>query len=364
MIYLDNAATTFRKPKSVIKAARQFYGNPGRGGHRIAEKAGEIIFECREELAKLFTVLDSSRIAFTKNTTEALNIAILGTLATSDHCIISSMEHNSVARAVVASGAEFSIAQANKKGELKVEEIEKHIKGNTKLVCISHVSNVNGAVQNIKEIGKFLRNNEILFLVDAAQSAGVYDISCLDCNIDFLAFPGHKSLYGLSGTGGLYVRDGIEIAPRIFGGTGSMSERLEQPTFMPDSLESGTLNTSGIAALLEGVKFAKSHDLYSHEKYLTKLLIDGLKNIKKIKVYSENSVGVVAFNVRGKDSVTLSNELSLKHGVALRGGYHCAILAHKTLGTDRIGGAARASFGYYNKKSDVDKLLKALTKSI
>lgn len=369
MIYLDNAATTLKKPRGVKRATAKSYANAGRGGHKLAFDASMEILECREALAELFTILDPSRIAFTANTTQALNYAIKGVIRKGDHTIISSMEHNSVARPAFSfedGFAEVSIAEADSNGLVTLESIEREIRTNTRLIAILHASNVCGTINPIEEIGALASDNGILFLVDAAQSAGILPINVLDAHIDLLAFAGHKALFGPQGTGGLYVRSGVDLMPIIQGGTGSMSESMQQPSFMPDLLESGTLNTAGIAGLHEGVKFIKQIGLErirEHEEDLTKRIIEAFMNMKSVTVYGEKDAkkqtGVVGFNVEGHDCVEVANLLSARYNIATRAGFHCAPLAHHTLGTETCG-MVRASVSWFTTRRDVEKLIDSI----
>ena len=262
MIYMDNAATTYPKPESVYDAVDHFNrclgGNPGRGSHQATLKAGSILLDAREALSRLFNIKDCEQIAFTANITESLNIALKGYLHPGDHVISSSMEHNAVARPLYSlsqQGVEWTAVACAGDGSLDPQEIRKAIKPNTRAVCLLHASNLTGTIMPIAEVGKICQENGLLFIVDSAQSAGVLPINVEEQNIDVLAFTGHKGLLGLQGTGGLYVAPGIEISPLKEGGTGSFSEYLQHPEFMPDHLESGTPNTPGIVGLLAGVNF-------------------------------------------------------------------------------------------------------------
>jgi len=369
MIYLDNAATTLVKPDSVkremAKCMRSFCANSGRGGHRISILAGEKVYDCREKLAMLFNVRNPANIAFTLNTTMALNLAIKGILKNATHVVISGMEHNSVLRPIIHSGVRYSIAKADTTGLVTAKSVEEAICGDTGLIIITHASNIVGTINKISEIGEVAKRHNIPLLVDAAQTSGVIPIDVEQCNISMLAFAGHKMLYGPTGTGGLYVSPDIKLDTIIEGGTGSLSESLIQPDFMPDHLESGTLNTVGIVGLLEGVKFVIKNTpeaIHQKEMFLTKRLISEIKNIKGVKVYgAEERVGVVGFSVDGIDSVTVSTMLDEDYNIASRGGMHCAILAHKSIGTQRLG-LARLSVSYFTKTNEIDKAINAVNK--
>ena len=368
MIYLDNAATTYMKPRKVFEATGKSYANPGRGGHKLACAAGDIIYKCREALCDFLSAENPCNIIFTCNTTDALNIAIKGLIKQGDHVITSGMEHNSVIRPLIGVGADISIAMPDLAGRVDASKILPLIRDNTRLIAITHASNICGTINPIREIGSLSRSHGIPFLVDAAQTAGVFPINVQDANIDFLAFAGHKLLFGPQGTGGLYIKNPDLLTPFREGGTGSLSESLEQPNFLPDKFESGTLNTNGIAGLLEGVKFITRTGLdtiSSREEELTELLLEGLKTMPNVTIYGEpeavGRVGVVGFNIEGIDCVDVSAALSEKYGIASRAGLHCAALAHKSMGTTDIG-MIRLSVSFLNKKSDIKIALGALKK--
>lgn len=369
MIYLDNAATTLIKPYSVINACNAWlakYGaNPGRGGHKLSLNAGNKVYECRELIAKLFNIERPENIIFTLNTTMALNIAIKGFIKSGMHIVISGMEHNSVYRTVANSGCPYTIAEADPTGYVSVESIKKATRPNTRLIVLTHASNVVGTVNPIKQIGEFAKSKNITFLVDAAQSAGVLDIDVKRDNIDMLAFAGHKMLMGPTGTGGLYVSPNIQLNPVLYGGTGSVSESAEQPDFLPDRLESGTLNVVGIAGLCEGVRYVLKNTpkaIRNHEAMLTERLLKGLYNMNNITIYGgTDRVGIVSFSVKDKDSITVCNMLDTM-GIAARGGLHCAPLAHKSLNTD--GGLVRLSVGCFNTPKHIDYAVDAIYKIV
>lgn len=286
-----------------------------------------------------------------------------------DHVITSSMEHNSMIRPLMAlkeKGIEVTIVKANEEGKIDPEDIKEAITKKTKMIAITHASNVTGTIMPIEEIGNIAREMNLIFLVDAAQTVGVLPIDVEKQNIDLLAFPGHKGLYGPQGTGGLYVRKSIEILPLEEGGTGSKSESMYQPDLMPDKLESGTPNTPGIAGLKEGVKFVKSvgiKNIYQQEKRLTKILIEGLKEIKGVKIYGpqkvEERVGVVSITLKDSDVGEISYILDRDFDIATRAGLHCAPLAHSTIGTLKTG-TLRFGIGYFNTEEEVEKAIKAI----
>lgn len=372
MIYFDNAATSFPKPEDVyreIDKVMRSCGNPGRGSHRLAIESGRYILEARQELCQLFNIKNPMRVIFTLNTTDSLNIALKGFLNPGDHVITSSMEHNSMIRPLKAledKGISVTIVKCDKCGNIDINDIRKEIKQNTKLIAMTHASNVTGTIFPIREIGSIARENDIAFLVDAAQTAGNYPIDVDKDNIDLLAFPGHKSLYGPQGTGGLYVRENIKLKTLKEGGTGSSSESIYQPDIMPDMLESGTPNTPGIAGLKEGVKFVRKigvDNIRKHEMMLTRKFIDGLKDISNVTFYGnediENRIGVVSLNIKDIDSGEVSYILDKVYDIATRSGLHCSALAHKTIGTIKTG-TVRFGIGYFNTEKDIDKAIKAI----
>ena len=373
MIYMDNAATSFPKPESVYTAVDHFNrclgGNPGRGSHQATLKAGSILLDAREALSHLFNIKDCEQIAFTANVTESLNIALKGFLHPGDHVISTSMEHNAVARPLYTlsqQGVEWTPVACAGDGSLDPEEISKAIKPNTRMVCMLHASNLTGTIMPIAEAGKICRENGLVFLVDSAQTAGVLPLDVEAQYIDLLAFTGHKGLLGLQGTGGLYVSSGIEIKPLKEGGTGSFSEHLQHPAFMPDRLESGTPNTPGIVGLLTGVEFILQtgrENIHRHEQELTEMLLDGLREIKGIKIYgphdSKRQTAVIAFNIDDVDCGELSMQLDYQYGIVTRSGLHCTPLGHQTIGTLESG-SCRLSPGYFTTKEEIEMVIKAV----
>lgn len=372
-IYMDNAATTYPKPESVYMDVdyfnRHLGGNPGRGSNKKTLKAGSVLLECRDTLAELFNIRDSSCLAFTSNVTEALNIGLKGLLNRGDHVITTSMEHNSVARPLFVlqgRGVEWTAVKCSDDGSLDPEEIRKAIRPNTRLICILHASNLTGTIMPLVEVGKIARENGILFMVDSAQTAGVLTLDVERQNIDILCFTGHKGLLGLQGTGGIYVRPGVEIRPLKEGGTGSLSEFLEHPEFLPDLLESGTPNTPGITGLLAGVEFIKKtgiDNIRKHEQRLTGLLLKGLKEIRGVLIHgsadTERQTAVVPFNINSMDCGEVSMTLDYEFGIITRSGLHCAPLAHRTIGSFERG-ACRVSPGYFNTEDDIRKVIEAV----
>ncbi|MBE7052928.1 MAG: aminotransferase class V-fold PLP-dependent enzyme [Ruminococcaceae bacterium] len=377
MIYLDNSATTHKKPESVIYAMTNYMrnecANPGRGGHRLSLKSAETVYMCRCEIAKMFGIENAENIVFTLNATDSLNMVIKGFLKEGDHAVFSSMEHNSVVRPFYAlknKNIDFSIAYADKFGYVNCEAILKEIKPNTRLVCITHASNVCGTVNDIYEIGKMLKEKNIKFLVDASQSGGIIDIDVEKCNIDFLALTGHKALMGPQGVGVLYVKDANFLETIKEGGTGSMSSITSMPDYMPDKFESGTLNTVGIAGLLEGVKFIRKVGLDTinmHETNLTRMLLDDLSVIKNVRIFgyltTVRRIGVVSINFLNNDVLSVADILDKDYGICVRAGYHCAYMAHKTIGSEKEG-TLRLSIGAFNTKNDIKTAVYAINKII
>lgn len=373
MIYLDNAATTFPKPESVYDAVmdcmKNYCANPGRSGHKLAIKSAREIYDARENIAKLFNIDNPMNIVFTNNATDSLNLAIKGIVSTGDHIITTSMEHNSVIRPIKALeklGVENTIVQCDKDGFLDVKDLEKAIKPNTKLIVTTHASNVCGTLIDIKTISEIAKFHNILYLVDASQTAGVYNIDLKEVYADMLAAPGHKGLLGPQGTGILYIREGLNINILKEGGTGSKSEDLFQPDLFPDKYESGTHNTPGIAGLNEGVKFILKegiNKIKEHEEELCRYMLERLNEVPNIKIYGTKNANerasVIAINIGNMDSGEITFLLDSEYDIATRSGIHCAPLAHKTLGTFEQG-AVRFSMGYFNTKEEIDKAIEAL----
>lgn len=370
MIYLDNAATTWPKPEGVYQAVdrclRQCSGNPGRGGHGNARAATHILYETREALATLFNIDNPTNIIFTYNATDALNMALLGSLNPGDCIITTEMEHNAVARPLrylESIGVKVNIIPCDSNGKLNLVAMENVLKSGVQAIVMSHASNVTGRIMPIYEVGKLAKKYKACFIVDAAQTAGVEDIDVEACSIDMLGFSGHKGLLGPQGTGGLYVRDGSTTRPLRYGGTGSLSEFDRQPEFLPDKLESGTPNTPGIAGLLGGINFINEvgiENIRSKERQLAQQLIEGLRKIKNVVVYSpellHEHTAVVAFTIGAMDSSLVAHRLDMEFGIACRAGLHCAPWAHRSIGTLKTG-VIRFSPGYFNT---IDEIVQAL----
>lgn len=375
LIYFDNAATTFPKPEEVYRKVdhilRNVGANPGRSGHRMALEANRIILDARDSVARLFNIEDSSRIVFTSNTTEALNIGIKGLLRPGDHAITSSMEHNSVVRPLKAMekvGVECTRVRCLSEGVLDPDDVRKAIRLRTRLIAITHASNVTGSINPIREIGAIAREKGIPFLLDAAQTAGMLSIDVERDNIDMLACPGHKGLFGLQGTGFLYISPSVRLEPIKDGGTGGNSEMDTMPDTLPERFEAGTLNTPGIGGLGEGVEFVIREGvdkIRRHEANLTERLMKGLMEIKGVKVYgpgdASRQMAVVAFNITGKDPSDVGFVLDSSFGIMARVGLHCAPDAHRTIGTFPQG-TVRLSPGYFNTMEEVDFAVDAVRK--
>ena len=373
MIYFDNAATTLKKPEGVYHAvmeALQLAGNASRGTSDVALNASRIIYETRLKLAQLFGIKDESRIAFTANGTESLNIAIQGVFQKGDHVITTVLEHNSVLRPLYLlqeqGMIEISFVGCNALGSLNYEELEQKIKTNTKAIICTHASNLTGNIVDIEHIGKLCKAYNLLLIVDAAQSAGVLPIDVEDIGIDILCFTGHKSLYGPQGTGGIYVREGLEVRPLKVGGSGMNTYAKQHPYRMPEALEAGTLNTHGIAGLKAGVAFVLDQgpkQIRLKEQALMWQFYEGIKGIKGVSIYgdftSSHRVPIVTLNIKDRDSAEVGDLLMTKYNIAVRNGGHCAPLLHERLGTmDQ--GAVRFSFSYFNTPDEINRGVQAI----
>ena len=376
MIYLDNAATSWPKPESVYRAMDEFLrknaGSPGRGSHSMSLAAAEIVEEARMLVARLINVPERERVIFTLNCTDALNLGLKGVLKPGDHVITSCMEHNSVVRPLrklEKQGVKVSrIPPSLNTGVVSAKDIEEAITADTKLVVIIHASNVTGVVQPIEEYGEVARKHNLIFMVDAAQTAGKYPIDVQTSNIDLLAFAGHKGLFGPPGTGGLYVGERVDLDSLREGGTGIYSEQEEQPTGLPYRYESGTLNGVGICGLGAGLKYIFSEGLEkicAHEQYLTGRLLEGLSNIPGVALYSakdkSKQAPVISFNIEGYEPAEVGVILDQAFDIKVRTGLHCSPAAHKTIGTYPLG-TVRLSPGYFNTDEEVDFTLQALQK--
>ena len=375
-IYFDNAATSWPKPDCVQKAVTHYLknvgANPGRSGYSASVEAGRIVYSARENIARLFNNNDPLRVIFTSGVTEALNLALNGLLNPGDHVITSSIEHNSMMRPLrylEENGVELTIIQCDSQGKLESSDLNKAVRSNTKMIALNHASNVNGTILPIAEAGKICREYNLILLVDTAQTAGSYPIDMQKDCIDLLAFTGHKSLYGLPGTGGLVIGEGINVdkfIPLKRGGTGSFSEKEEQPNFLPDKFESGTLNFVGLAALNAGLDWILEtgvYNIHSHEKELTGYLLSGLKSIKGIQIYGPEDVNfqtsTVSFNINNLSPSDVGQILDEQNGILCRVGLHCAPAAHKTIGTFPDG-TVRFGLGYFNSIEEIDFAVNAI----
>ncbi|MDQ5987666.1 MAG: Cysteine desulfurase SufS [Syntrophus sp. SKADARSKE-3] len=377
-LYFDNAATSWPKPEATCSAmdhyCRAAGGSPGRSGHRLSIEAGRIILDARENVARLINA-HPFQIIFTKNATEAINIALFGALGPGDHVITSSMEHNAVMRplrTLEQRGVALTVVAASGTGDVGPAAIKTAIRPGTKAIVLTHASNVTGTVMPVAEIGEISRAHGLIFCVDAAQTAGAVPIDVEAMNIDLLAFTGHKSVYGPQGTGGLYIRKGLEkmLCPLIMGGTGSRSEFEEQPDFMPDKFEAGTTNTPGLAGLGAGVAFILNlgiERIRLKEQALTRHFLEGLQSLPSVTVYGSSEpdchIPVFSFNIDGLSPSEAALILDEEHGIMCRPGLHCAPAAHRTIGTFPMG-TIRFSFGYFNEIKEIDTALKALEKMI
>jgi cysteine desulfurase / selenocysteine lyase len=372
--YFDNAATSWPKPEKVYKAAevqmRRSCGNPGRSGHTRTLEADRLIYRVREALSALFNNPDPSRIIFSLNATDALNIALHGFLKTGDHVLFTSMEHNSVLRPLARLRREGMITSTeipcSEEGFPDLSFLEQAYQTNTRLLIINHGSNVTGTIAPLTEMIKSAHRKGVRVLVDAAQTAGSIAIDLLADDIDLLAFTGHKGLLGPTGTGGLYVKPGLELEPLRVGGTGSQSEADLHPETMPERLEAGTMNSAGLAGLLEGVNYINRvgiETIREHEKRLRTHLYGELKSIKDITLYgpetAELSSAIVSFTLRNADSGEIGYILESNFGVLCRTGLHCAPLAHKALGTFPEG-TVRLSPGFFTSYDDINYLVAAI----
>jgi len=378
MIYFDNAATSYPKPKEVLEAIIDFTENigasPGRSGHRLSIEAGRILYQCRENLAELFNASDPLRIIFTLNITEAINLVLKGLMRAGDHALTSSVEHNSVMRPLRElgkNGVQVQVIPCSTDGMLEPKDIEKAIKDNTTLILLNHASNVTGTLLPIRSIGEIARKRNILFLVDAAQTAGAYPLDMEKEHIDLLAFTGHKGLFGPTGTGGLVIGERVNIQriiPLKTGGTGSRSESEIHPDFLPDRYESGTPNIAGIAGLNAGIRYILKRgikQIYQQELSLTDKLISGLKEIPGIIVYGKNSienrVAVVSFNIQHQSPSDIGLKLDEDHDLMCRVGLHCSPASHKTIGTFPTG-TVRFSMSIFNTNEDIKKAVRVVSK--
>lgn len=377
MIYLDNAATSFPKPISVTRevntALTKYAANPGRSGHKLAMKAGQMIYDCRVAVAKLFNVKNEENIIFTLNCTHSINTVLKGYLKEGDHVVISCLEHNSIVRPLKAMedrGISFTEVKVYENDNDKtLDSFRKAINRNTRLIACTHASNVWGIKLPIERIAALAHEYGIKTMVDAAQSAGVVDIDFENSQIDFLCMPGHKGLYGPMGTGILIIREPDDLKPLMQGGTGSSSISTEHPSFVPDKFESGTANLPGISGLLRGVEFVirkTPQRIFVHELKLMQMLHRRLSKNHKVKLYTsypaeKYCVPLISFNVDGKDSEAVARYLNDNYSIAVRAGLHCSPLAHQYMNT-QDSGAVRVSPSVFTTENDIYTLVNAINK--
>ena len=387
-IYLDNASTTFPKPREVADAVYQYMtgvgSNIGRGGYTSAYAAEEAVFAARQLLCDFFGGEDAKNVVFTKNVTEALNVIIRGLLQPGDHVLVSAMEHNAVMRPLQLLGREleageeapadaisFSRIPCDREGNLELEALPKLVQQRTKAVLMTHASNVCGTLLPLARVGEFCQDKGLLLLVDSAQSAGVFPINMQQLHMDALAFTGHKGLLGPQGIGGFVLREHMvkRLAPFIVGGTGSLSHTESTPRFMPDKFEAGTLNLPGIMGLAAGVHWLNQRGMASlraHELALTEQLLTGLLDLEQqglLRIVGRRDIvqrtSVVSIAATKQDLAVVAHRLNEEYGIATRVGLHCAPNAHKTLQTYPTG-TLRFSMGWHNNEEDIDAALKAL----
>ena len=371
MIYLDNAATTLRKPTEVYlrsnEVFRYYSANAGRSGHKPAVEAAEIIYSARCAAAEFLNIEKTENVIFTFGCTDSLNLVIKGLFSENDHVITTAYEHNSVLRPLeymkANSMLDYTVLFPEEDGKIRIESFENAIQKNTKAIIVNFVSNVTGYVQNLKEISELCAKRNLLLIADCAQGAGVQKI---ECHVDYLCCACHKGLYGPQGIGILAISPSAPLpTPLRFGGTGSKSFDLVQPKDMPEYLESGTMSVQNIASVEAGIRFVQANreKIYAHETKLANLLIKGLHSIKGVTVYSPSKAksGVVAFNIRDIDSNVISQVLDKQFCIASRGGFHCAPLVHKFLNT-QTQGAVRLSIGIFNTEKEIFTTLNAIEK--
>jgi cysteine desulfurase family protein len=377
LIYLDNGSTSYPKPQKVYDFMDRFYRNfgvnPGRSGYDLCQEAGKIVEKTRQILTRYFNGKNPNRLCFSYNSTDALNLVIFGLLKKGDHAVTTALEHNSVLRPLYHlqkyNGVEVDYLDFDKNGFVDPDDFPRKFKKNTKLVVINHASNVLGTIQPIKEIGKHCREAGIPLVIDSSQSAGKIPIDIQELNVDGVAFTGHKSFLGPTGIGGLYIRDGIEVRHTRAGGTGIRSAQRTHLDEYPYRLEYGTLNTVGVAGLYAGLKWVLEKgldELHRYEMNLTKMLRDGLKDIKGVTLYCQddlrNHISIILFNIKGFNALETGAKLDAEFNIACRAGLHCAPLVHQRLKTEDIQGAVRFAVGPFNTKEHIRKAVDAVKK--
>ena len=372
MIYLDSSATSFLKPPQVAEAVFRSFntiGNAGRGAHAPTLNASRLIYDTREKLAALFGTPDPSRIAFTCNATEALNIAIHGAIHPGEHVITTACEHNSVLRPLYLKekeGTELTIIPADKKGRIRYDLLESSVKSNTSAIVLTHASNLSGNVTDLAFVSNFAKKHGLLLIVDASQTAGSLPINVVKMGIDILCFTGHKGLLGPQGTGGLYVREGLTLSPLKSGGSGIHSFDRQHPTDMPTALEAGTLNGHGIAGLNAGLDYILStgvKNIHAKEISLSRRFVNGISDISDLKLYGDIDAPlrtpIISLNIGNMSSASVSDILWEDYEICVRAGAHCAPLMHKTFGTEKQG-AVRFSFSCFNTEAEIDTAIRAM----
>ena len=372
MIYLDSSATSFLKPPQVAEAVFRSFntiGNAGRGAHAPTLNASRLIYDTREKLAALFGTPDPSRIAFTCNATEALNIAIHGAIHPGEHVITTACEHNSVLRPLYLKekeGTELTIIPADKKGRIRYDLLESSVKSNTSAIVLTHASNLSGNVTDLAFVSNFAKKHGLLLIVDASQTAGSLPINVVKMGIDILCFTGHKGIFGPQGTGGLYVREGLTLSPLKSGGSGIHSFDRQHPTDMPTALEAGTLNGHGIAGLNAGLDYILStgvKNIHAKEISLARRFVNGISDISDLKLYGDIDAPlrtpIISLNIDNMSSASVSDILWEDYEICVRAGAHCAPLMHKTFGTEKQG-AVRFSFSCFNTEAEIDTAIQAM----
>lgn len=371
-IYFDNAATSDPKPPcvvdAVVKALTRFNANPGRSGHRSAIEAGRVVLDARQKLKELLGAEDATGVVFAFNCTDALNLAIKGSLRYGDHVISTLLEHNSVLRPLSELAQRgritLTLVPPRDDGFIDPADVEDAIRAETRLIVMTHASNVTGAIQPVAAVGQIAREHGVRYLIDGAQALGGMPVNVRALHCDLYAFPGHKSLLGPQGTGGLYIRPGVQLFPLREGGTGTGSDSMLQPSELPERYESGTVNLPGIAGLGAGCKYVSGRlsSIMSHERELASALYEGLKQLDGVELYSPAEeaarAGIVSFNLGDYTSSQVADALA-REEIAVRGGLHCAPGAHRFLGTMRRG-AVRVSVGHANTFEEVEQFLRTL----
>ncbi|MPQ43772.1 aminotransferase class V-fold PLP-dependent enzyme [Clostridium tarantellae] len=384
-IYFDNAATSYPKPKEVIDSMMNYMinygGSANRGSSSISLHSNRLVYECRNELSNFFNFKKCENVIFTNNITSSINMLLLGIIKPNWHIITTSMEHNSVIRPLInisntLENVSLDIINCDKLGFISINDIKNKIKSNTKLIILSHASNLVGSIQPIKDIGKLCKEKNIFLILDSAQTAGTIPIDIKALNLNALAFTGHKSLLGPQGIGGFIIDDSLnEICNPIFlGGTGSNSSLLIPPSTLPDKFECGTLNTPGIVGLLEGIKFINKtgiKNIKEKEEYLCKKALEELLNMPNIKIYGTfdetKRTSTISFNINNIDPSEIGYLLDSEYNITCRTGLHCTPLAHKTVGS-YPNGSIRISLGYFNTINEIryfiDSIYKITNKAI